>query len=346
MEVLKYGNLLNGETVSQIIMKNSKGTEVRIITYGAAVTHLFVNDKRKKIVDVVLGYDHLEDYVHGSGALGAVVGRHANRIKNASFIADGTEYKITANEGKNSLHSGPSGLIRTNFEHQIIDEHTIKLHALSPDGQEGFPGNLNLDVTYTLDDDNRLIINYKASTDKSTVVNITNHSYFNLNGHESGSAMYHRLMIQSDAITENDKESIPTGNYIPVAGTPFDFTSERVIGERIEDRHEQIVYGSGYDHNFVLKKQSQTPGLAAKLTGEKTGITMNTYTTQPGVQFYTANHLNEKMLGKNNTHYHKRDGVCLETQHFPGAPSNPHFPSVILKPGEEYNQTTIYEFME
>ncbi|MEL7658654.1 MAG: aldose epimerase family protein, partial [Bacillota bacterium] len=238
MEVIKYGTLPNGDIVSQIIIKNSKNTEARIITYGGAVTHLFVNDKNGQLVDVVLGYDSLEDYIRSSSYCGVIVGRHANRIKNASLIIDGTEYRVTANEGENSLHSGPMGFDRKNFSYQVIDEHSVKLYATSPDGEEGFPGNLDLEVIYELDEDNRLIMNYRAITDKATVVNITNHAYFNLNGYDSGSAMGHLLMIQSDKITENDVKSVPTGNFIPVAGTPFDFTLERAIGERIGDDHQ------------------------------------------------------------------------------------------------------------
>ncbi|HVI43025.1 MAG TPA: aldose epimerase family protein [Anaerovoracaceae bacterium] len=348
IKVQEYGILSNGEIVSRIVIKNSKGMEARIITYGAAISHLFVRDKNKLLVDVVLGYDRLEDYERENNAFGAVVGRHANRIKNAALIIDGAEYALTANNGKNSLHSGPSSLIRKNFSYRIIDENTVNLFALSPDGEEGFPGNLKLEVTYTLNDEDRFIINYHAETDKPTVINITNHSYFNLNGHDSGCAMGHFLMINSDTITENDETSVPTGRYLSVADTPFDFTSEKIIGERIGEDHDQLVYGNGYDHNYMLKKQMRTaaPEFAARLTGDKTGIIMNTFTTQPGLQLYAANHLKEGSPGKNNAQYGRRHGICLETQHFPGTPSNPHFPSVILRPGEEFSQTTIYEFVE
>ena len=348
IKTLEYGKLPNGESVSQIVITSSSGMEARIITYGAAISHLFVRDKNNQPVDVVLGYECLEDYIRGNSSFGAVVGRHANRIKNAAIAIDGIDYSITANEGKNSLHSGPSNFVRKNFEYQIADEKSVIFYSVSPHGEEGFPGNLKLEVIYTLEDDNRLIVHYRAETDKATIANITNHSYFNLNGHDSGSVMGHLLMINGEAITETDQASIPNGNYLPVAGTPFDFTSEKAIGERIEEQHEQLIYGSGYDHNYVLKKQTNLsePELAARLKGDKTGIVMNTYTTQPGMQFYTANYLNEGIPGKNGTAYGRREGICLETQHFPASPSNPHFPSVILRPGEEYRQTAIFEFVK
>ncbi|MBK5246380.1 MAG: galactose mutarotase [Peptostreptococcaceae bacterium] len=347
INVLEYGILSNGEKVSQVAIKNSKGMEARIITYGAAITHLFAMDRNELPVDVVLGYDRLGDYEQGNSAFGAVVGRHANRIKNGYLKIDQSEYALTANNGKNSLHSGPSNFIGKNFEHKIIDESTVKLYGFSPDGEEGFPGNLKLEVTYTLSDENRLIIKYNAVIDKPTAINITNHSFFNLNGHDSGSAMEHLLTIDSDTITENDETLVPTGKYLSVEGTPFDFTSEKTLGEKIDDNHYQMVYGNGYDQNYVLKKRksSQEPELAVRLTGDKTGIVMNTYTTQPGLQLYTANHLNKEIHGKENIQYGRRYGICLETQHFPGTPSNPHFPSVIIRPGEEFNQTTIYEFI-
>lgn len=346
MNVREYGILSSGEKVSQITIKNSRGMEARMITYGAAITHLFAADKNSQPVDVVLGYESLEHYELGKSSFGAVVGRHANRIKNAFLKIDQMEYTLTANNGGNSLHSGPSNFVRKNFDYEIINDSTVKLTGVSPDGEEGFPGNLNLEVTYTLSDENRLIIRYQAVTDKATVINITNHAYFNLNGHQSGTAMEHRLFIDSDTITENDETSVPTGQFLTVAGTPFDFTKERSMGERIEENHQQLAYGKGYDHNYVLNKRkgSLEPELAARLTGDKTGIIMNTYTTQPGIQLYTANHLTGEIPGKDHAEYGRRMGVCLETQHFPGTPSNPHFPDVILRPGEVFDETTIYEF--
>lgn len=349
VKIKKFGILKNGEEVSQIILTNKSRMEVRLISLGAAITHLFVNSKNDVSVDVVLGYERLEDYEEGNNAFGAVVGRHANRLKDARVLIYGIEYHLTANDKNNSLHSGPNNLIKKNFSYSIINAQTVRFVGVSPDMEEGFPGRFTLGVEYTLNDENQLIIKYDAVTDKATPVNITNHAFFNLNGHDSGTSMGHLLMINSFKITENDKSSIPTGNFIDISGTPFDFRTMRVIGDRVNAKNAQLKYGWGYDQNYVLDKNNDEiriadAVIAAQLIGEKSGIIMNTYTTQPGLQLYSANHLTSEIRGKENAIYDSRYGICLETQHFPAAPSNPHFPNVILYPGEVFRQTTIYEF--
>lgn len=350
VKIEQFGILKNHEEVSQIILTNKFGMEVRLISFGAAISHLFVKSKDNVLIDVALGYERLEDYEEGTDALGAVVGRHANRLKDAQVIIDNISYNLTANDGTNSLHSGPNNLIKKNFAYSIIDAQTVRFVGVSPNMEEGFPGKFTLGVEYTLNDENQLIIKFDAITDRSTPVNITNHTFFNLNGHDSGTSMGHHLIINSNMVTENDKTSIPTGNFIDVSGTPFDFKKMRVIGERIDVEDTQLVYGQGYDQNYVLNKNESLKCIgdsviAAQLIGDKTGIIMNTYTTQPGLQLYSANHLTNRIRGKGNAIYNRRYGICLETQHFPAAPSNHHFPNVILRPGEVFRQTTIYEFI-
>lgn len=349
--VNEYGKLSNGVTVSEVVLCNIQGMEVRVITLGVAITHLKMKRKNKKTLDVVLGYDSLGRYLEENDAFGAVVGRHANRIKNASFIIDEKTIKVTANNGKHSLHSGPSNLVKRNFSYQILNEQTVRFVGVSPDGEEGFPGNVELTVELTLTDLNQLVLHYTAKTDKATPINITNHAFFNLNGHDSGSAMDHSLMIDSDKVTLNDEDSVPTGEFLWVNKTPFDFKTITPISTHLTDPDDQLRYGMGYDQNFVLNQSTSFKTdsklfFAAKLVGDQSGIIMNTYTTQPGLQLYTANHLKRDTLGKENANYGPRHGVCLETQHFPASPSYPHFPDVILSPGALMDETTIYEFTE
>jgi len=349
--VNEYGRLSNGESVSEVVLSNTQGLEVRIISLGVAITHLLMKRKHKETLDVVLGYDNLDRYLEENDAFGAVVGRHANRIKNARLLIDGKAIKVTANNGKHSLHSGPSNMVKSNFSYQILNEQTVRFVGVSQDGEEGFPGNVELTVELTLTDHNQLVLHYTAKTDKATPINITNHAFFNLNGHNSGTAMDHSLMIDSDKITLNDEDSVPTGEFLWVNKTPFDFKTITPISSHLEDPDDQLRYGMGYDQNFVLNqstpfKTDSKIFFAAKLVGNQSGLIMNTYTTQPGLQLYTANHLKPNTQGKENAIYGPRHGVCLETQHFPASPSYPHFPEVILRPGVLMDETTIYEFNE
>jgi aldose 1-epimerase len=344
-----YGVLKDGSSVKKVVLANQQGMVVSLISFGAAITHLWVKNKHGELIDVVLGYDELDDYVNGNDAFGAVVGRHANRIKDAQFTIDGETYLVTANNGKHSLHSGPSNFVKHNFDTILLGDNTVRFISTSFDQEEGFPGNVTLTVEVTLTDDNQLILDYHATTDHATPINITNHAFFNLNGHQSGDAMNHRLMIDSDWMTLNDGDSVPTGESVKLDGTPFDFRKLTPIKAHINDNHDQIRYGSGYDHNFVLNQAKAFHAgskltFAAQLVGDVTGLIMNTYTTQPGLQLYTANHLKNDTPGKNKCRYGWRHGVCLETQHFPASPSYSHFPNVILRPGEVYQETTIYEF--
>lgn len=347
--ISEYGVLKDGSIVTKAVIKNKNEMEVSFISFGAAITNLCIKNGRNEKLDVVLGYDALDDYVNGNDAFGAIVGRYANRIKNAQLTLDGRSISVTANNRKHSLHSGPSNFVKHNFETVVLGENSIRFISISPDQEEGFPGFVTLVVDYTLTDDNQLILAYTATTDQVTPINITNHAFFNLNGHQSGDAMNHKLMVDSDSITVNDSDSVPTGEFAKVEGTPFDFRELTPISLRINDDNDQILYGYGYDQNFILNHTKPfRPGsklmFAAQLVGEVSGVIMNTYTTQPGLQLYTANHLKNDSIGKHNRLYGRRHGVCLETQHFPASPSFSHFPNTILRPGEVYEETTIYEF--
>ena len=338
-----FGQLSNGIKVHQFTLKNNSGLEVRCIEYGAIITHLFTPNRDGNSDDIVLGYDRLEDYIKGGMYLGAVVGRFGNRIEHGSFKLDDKTYNIPQNESANSLHSGPNGFDKKlwkGLESQESLEPAVTFKMVSPDGDNGFPGELNAEVTYQLKDDNSLHIRYTATTTKTTVVNLTQHSYFNLNGLNSD-ILDHEIKIDADNIVAVDQASIPLPEMLSVDKTPFDFRERASIGERINMEHAQLNLGSGFDHTFVL---NQNLNAAISVYDQFSGRTMEVITTEPGVQFYSGNHLNNSIKGKNGIDYNSRMGFCLETQHFPNSPNRPDFPTSRLDPGDTYKSETVYKF--
>lgn len=337
----------DGKSIDIYSIRNSKAVEVRITTYGGTVVSLKVPDKSGNLDDVVLGYDSLGEYQSAKGYLGALIGRYGNRIGKGTFSLDRKEYKLAVNNGANHLHGGLKGfdkVVWTANPSMQADGPHLELTYLSRDGEEGYPGNLNVKVEYILTNSNELKIVYSATTDKPTIVNLTNHSYFNLAGAGKGSILDHQLALNADRFTPTDNGSIPTGELRTVKGTPFDFTKSTAIGARIDQDNEQLKFGNGYDHNFVLVKNGDELSLGATVYEPTTGRLMEVFTTEPGVQFYTGNFLDGSTKGKGGRTYPRRSGFCLETQHFPDSPNKPKFPSVVLRPGETYSQTTIYKF--
>jgi len=343
-----FGKTPDGETVDLYTLTNKNGVEAAITTYGGSVVSLKVPDRQGKLGDVVLGFDSVDGYVNNTSYIGALIGRYGNRIGHAEFRLDGKTYTLAKNNGENTLHGGTKGFNKAVWTAKEIpskDGQALELTYLSKDGEEGFPGSLQVRVIYTLTDSNSLKIEYFATTDKETVVNLTNHSYFNLAGPGAGDILSHVLTINADKFTPVDSGLIPTGELRDVAGTPFDFRKATEIGARINADDEQIKLGGGYDHNFVLNRKSGDPiSLAARVVEPKTGHVMEVWTTEPGVQFYTGNFLDGSLHGKGGVSYTKRSAFCLETQHFPDSPNKPKFPSTELKPGERYHTTTIYKF--
>ena len=343
-----FGKTPEGEQVVLYVLTNKNGVEAAITNYGGAVVSLKVPDRNGKLGDVVLGYDSVDGYVSDKSYFGAIIGRYGNRIGHAQFSLDGKTYTLAKNNGENSLHGGIKGFNKAVWSAKSIPSkrgQSLELTYLSKDGEEGFPGNLHVRVVYTLTDSNELKIEYFATTDKKTVLNLTNHSYFNLAGPGSGDILGHRLLIEADKFTPVDSGLIPTGEFRNVEGTPFDFRKPTEIGARIDANDEQIKLGGGYDHNFVLRRKAgDSMSLAARVVEPTTGRVLEVWTTEPGVQFYTGNFLDGTARGKGGTTYAKRSAFCLETQHFPDSPNQPKFPSVVLSPGERYHTTTIYKF--
>jgi aldose 1-epimerase len=338
-----FGKTADGTEVDLYTLTNTAGTTARIMTYGAILTELTAPDRDGKMTDVVLGFDNLKDYLAGHPYFGATVGRVANRIAKGKFTLDDKEYKLATNNGPNALHGGLKGFDKVVWKAEPVtaDGAAVKFTYVSKDGEEGYPGNLTATVTYTLTNDNALRIDYRATTDKATPVNLTNHSYFNLAGPKSGDILGHELTLKADKYTPVDKTLIPTGEIKPVQDTPLDFRTPHRIGERIDQLKGDP---GGYDHNFVLEHQGKEPALAAVVREPKSGRVMEMFTTEPGVQFYTGNFLDGKQTGKDGVTYKKHGGLCLEAQHFPDSVNHANFPSMILKPGETYRQTTIYKF--
>ena len=333
-----FGISKTGATVYRYILENDHGMRVQIINYACAIQSIFVPDKNGRLTDVVLGYDSLAEYEAGGCFFGAFVGRYANRIKKAQFALNGKTYYLPQNDGANHLHGTYAKRV---FPAEIIEDRLV-FHGVSPDGEEGFPGTLTFDVTYQLTDSNELIIDYQAQTDADTVINFTNHSYFNLNGNDGSTILSHTLQLNADFFTEGDRETLPTGVIMPVDGTSMDFRMGKKIGEAVDDHSEQIRMYQGVDHNFVLGNAASIK-LAGVLKSETNGITMRCYTTQPGVQIYTGNFLANE-AGKYGVLYPQYGAVCLETQHYPCSPNYPQFLSTLLKAGDEYMQRTIYRF--
>ncbi|MBW6499832.1 MAG: galactose mutarotase [Bacteroidales bacterium] len=339
-----FAGVHNGKPVGLYTLKNNNGLVAQVTNFGAIIVSIYVPDREGNMADIVQGYDNISDYINGNGPyMGAICGRCANRIARGKFTLLGKEYSLAVNNGPNHLHGGITGYNRVVWDVIRYSTSEVLLEYLSPDREEGYPGNLRVSVTYTLTDENELQIGYQAVTDKTTIVNLASHSYFNLAGEGSGSIYDHELMINASFFTPTDETSVPTGEILSIRGTPMDFTEPRKIGELIEADHDQIRYGAGYDHNFVLKHRTGTRGLAAVAYDPASGRVMEIHTTQPGVQLYTANWIdNEK--GKGGRRYGRRWSFCLETQHFADAINKPHFPSIILNPGEEYRHVCIHKF--
>jgi aldose 1-epimerase len=343
-----WGKTQDGAPVDLFTLTNAAGVKARITNYGGIVVSLKVPDKNGKFADVVLGLPTLDDYLKGHPSFGCIVGRYGNRIAKGKFTLNGKEYTLATNNGPNHLHGGLKGFDKKVWQAKAIespDSPALELTYLSKDGEEGYPGNLSVKMTYTLTKKNELKIDYLATTDQDTVLNLTNHSYFNLAGEGVGDILDHEMTIAADNFTPTDNTSIPLGEIKPVKDTPFDFTKPMTIGARINDSHEQIVFGKGYDHNFVLNAKGGALALAARVRDPKTGRVLETYTTEPGVQLYTGNFLDGSKIGKSGKPYPRRSGFCLETQHFPDSPNQPTFPTTVLKPGQEYRQTTVYRFL-
>lgn len=342
-----FGTLPDGTSVSLYHFKNTKGTEMTVTNYGGIIVSLKTADKAGVFEDVVLGYDSLDGYIKAPSFFGALVGRYGNRIAKGKFTLDGKTYTLAKNNGENHLHGGLKGfdkVVWTATPSSSADGASLKLTYLSKDMEEGYPGNLQVEVNYTLTNDNELKIDYVATTDKKTVLNLTNHSYFNLSGNTKRDILGHVLTIPASRFLPVDQGLIPTGELKEVKGTPFDFTSPNVVGERINNDDPQIKAGKGYDHCWVFDKTAGTLGLGATLYDSISGRYMEMFTTEPGTQFYSGNFLNGTITGKFNTVYNQRYALCLETQHFPDSPNQPDFPSVVLSPGETYKTQTVYKF--
>lgn len=328
-------------------LSNEKESMVRITNYGGIVLSVSTADKDGVLDDVVLGFDDFNDYMINGVYFGAVIGRYANRIEDATIEVENKVYKLAKNDGNNHLHGGNIGFNKVIWNSEIksddIGEY-LQLSYLSKDGEENYPGNLKVVVNYRLTHDNELIINYFAETDKATVINLTNHSYFNLGGHSSGDILKHKLKICGEKITVANKESIPTGEIRNIKNTPMDFTEFKEVGKDIECDYDQINFGKGYDHNWIIDGTEGELRKAAELVDDKTGRVMEVFTTKPGMQFYSGNFLDGSQIGKGGVKYDIRAGLCLETQYYPDSLNHEGFSNVILKPGEKYNHTTVYKF--
>lgn len=346
MQKQSYGKTKDGTAVDLYTLTNSGGMQAAITNYGGIVASLKTPDRNGNFADVVLGFDTFDGYLGEHPYFGALVGRYGNRIAKGRFTLDGKAYTLARNNGQNALHGGLRGFDKVVWQAKEISgaggPAALELTYVSKDGEEGYPGNLTAAVQYTLTDANELRIRYTAETDKPTVHNITNHSYFNLAGEGSGNVLDHQVMLHADRFTPVDAGLIPTGKLQPVAGTPFDFTKPTTIGSRINASDEQIRRGGGYDHNFVLNGDGMK--LAAEVYEPKTGRVLQVRTTQPGLQFYTGNFLNGSVKGKGGRPYNHRFGFCMETQHFPDSPNQPSFPSTVLRPGEKFTSETVFAF--
>jgi aldose 1-epimerase len=340
-----FGKTADGTPVDIFMLRNAKGCEARICNYGGIVTSLTVPDKNGKLGDVVLGYDNLDGYLKSTPYFGCLVGRYGNRIAKGKFTLNGTQYTLATNNGPNTLHGGKVGFDKVVWHATMLAGSrgpALELRYLSKDGEEGYPGNLSVTAVYTLTDDNALRLDYTATTDKDTVLNLTHHSYFNLRGH--GDNLGHVVQINADKFTPVDSTLIPTGELKPVDGTPFDFRKPTAIGARVNAADEQIKFGGGYDHNWVINKQVGELAQQAVVYEPESGRVMEVWSTEPGLQFYGGNFLDGKITGKGGWTYKYRNGFCMEPQHFPDSPNQTNFPSVVLKPGQIYKNTIIYKF--
>lgn len=338
-----FERVVAGKQVSLNFIENARGVKVGICNYGARITHFIVPANEEQSVDIILGFKNIEDYFNASDPYhGATIGRFANRIGNGKFSLNGTDYKLALNNGPNSLHGG-DGFQKKIWDIIELSENMISLSVLSKDGDDGFPGALSCTVKFTLQDNNELIVDYSATTDKDTIINLTNHAYFNLNGEGNGNILNHEVRINSTSIIAIDENAIPTGEIIAVANTPFDLTSPKEIATLINSDHQQIKMGNGYDHSFVLDKSKGDLSFAAIAKGDRTGIILEVSTTEPGMQFYTGNFLDGSLIGKSDKPYGFRGGFCFETQHHPDSPNRPEFPTAVLKAGENFKSCTIFK---
>ena len=342
-----FGQTGDGRPVDLFTLTNSKGLEIRAINYGGIIVSLRVPDKSGNLGDIVLGYDKVDGYLQNPTYFGAIVGRYANRIANATFTLDGVKYTLAKNDGPNSLHGGLNGFNKQLWEAKEFKNGKgvgVAFSYLSKDGEEGYPGNLKVKVIYTLTDDNQLIVDYEATTDKATPLNLSQHTYFNLAGEGNGDILGHHLLLNADRFTPVDKTLIPTGELRAVQGTPMDFSKPTTIGARINNDYEQLVLGHGYDHNWVINRKDNSLTRAAMVHEPTSGRVLEVLTTEPGLQFYSGNFLDGTITGKNGHVYKQRYGFCLETQHFPDSPNHPDFPSTILRPGKTFHSQTVFKF--
>ena len=340
-----FGTTPDGTPVSLFTLTNNQGLDVSITNYGGAITSLKVPDRDGNVGDIVLGYETLAEYVKNPRYLGCLVGRHANRIGLGKFSLNGVDYQLAQNNGVNHLHGGPQGFdkrVWTAEPQQADDAVSLLLSYVSADGEENYPGTLSAQVKYVVTSKNELRIEYSATTDKDTIVNLTNHTYFNFAG--QGNVLDHQLMINAESFTPVSKELIPTGEIHEVESTPMDFRSSKTIGVEINEPYEQLSFTGGYDHNFVIKPDGSSLKLAARVVEPTTGRTLDLFTSQPGMQFYSGNFLDGSLIGKGGVAYHKYAGFCLETQHFPDSPNHENFPSTLLRVGEVFNEVTALEF--
>jgi aldose 1-epimerase len=335
----------DGQKTGLYVLKNDKGMEVCVTNFGGRVVSIMVPDKEGVLRDVVLGFDNVADYMEIPSDFGASIGRFANRIAQGRFTLDGTVYELPKNNFGHCLHGGPNGWQYQIYEVENVTDNSITLVMHSPDGDESFPGKVTAKVTYTVNADNALEIAYEATTDKPTVINMTNHSYFNLSGNPGNTILDHILYVNAECFTPVGRTLIPTGEMIPVADTPMDFSVPKAIGADINNtEYEQIRFGNGYDHNWVLETKGNMEVVAATLYSPESGIKMDVYTDEPGIQVYSGNFLNGTVKGKNGITYQQRAAVCLETQHYPDSPNRPEWPTVVLRPGEEYSSHCTYKF--
>ena len=345
LDPVKFSTEVNHSQTNLYTLKNKSGMEVCITNFGGRIVSIMVPDKDGKMQDVVLGFDNIDDYIRIPSDFGASIGRYANRIAQGRFVLDNDTIQLPQNNFGHCLHGGPQGWQYQVYDANLIDNTTLELTRLSPDGDENFPGNVTAKVTFKLSDDNALDIKYSATTDKKTIINMTNHSYFNLSGDPSQPATDHILYVNADNYTPVDSTFMTTGEIIPVKDTPMDFITPKAIGQDITKYDfVQLKNGNGYDHNWVLNTNGDITKPAARLTSPQSGITLEVYTNEPGIQVYTGNFLDGSIQGKKGITYNQRASVCLETQHYPDSPNKPQWPSVILEPGQTYNSECIFKF--
>ena len=340
---------INGKQTTLFTLQNKNGMKVTLTNYGGKIVNIWVPDKSGNLADILLGFNTIDEYVKGSKSFGATVGRYANRIAKATFTLDSVAYQLPVNNGPNCIHGGPDGFYSKVFDAKEVETaegKVVEMHYVSPDGESGFPGKLDFNVSFKLTEKNELVINYTATTDKPTVLNVTNHSYFNLKGEGKGEITGIEVVVNGDSIAEvANKEMIPTGVYRNILNTPMDFKAPRIAGKDIDADYDQLNYGGGYDHAWILNKTKKGElSFAASAYEPENGRFMEVYTTEPSVQFFTGNSLNGSQTGKSGVAYAKRTGFCFETQHVPDSPNHPNFPSTVLRPGETFNSTTIFKF--